>query len=57
MAHLLVDESLWANHPSIIALTEAVSKFNWRIEEVRILSIGTVTGAEYVPMPKTLRAC
>ena len=27
-SHLLVDGGLWANNPSIIALTEALSKFN-----------------------------
>lgn len=40
-SHLLSDGGLWANNPSIIALTEAVSKFNRSIEEVRILSVGT----------------
>ena len=39
--HLLADGGLWANNPSIIALTEAVSKFNRSIEQVKILSIGT----------------
>ena len=38
---LLADGGLWANNPSIMALTEAVSKFNSTVEEVRILSIGT----------------
>ena len=40
-SHLLVDGGLWANNPSIIALTEALSKFNRTIGEVRVLSIGT----------------
>ena len=40
-SHLLVDGGLWANNPSIIALTEALSKFNRRTEDVRVLSIGT----------------
>ena len=40
-SHLLADGGLWANNPSIIALTEAVSKFNRSIDEVRILSLGT----------------
>ena len=40
-SHLLSDGGLWANNPSIIALTEAVSKLNRSIEEVRILSVGT----------------
>ena len=38
---LLADGGLWANNPSIIALTEAVSKFRRLVEQVRILSIGT----------------
>ena len=38
---LLADGGLWANNPSIMALTESVSKFGRSIEQVRILSIGT----------------
>ena len=39
--YLLVDGGLWANNPSIIALTEAMSKFKKRPDHVKILSIGT----------------
>ena len=42
-SNLLVDGGLWANNPSIIALTEALSKFNRAVTEVRIVSIGTGT--------------
>ena len=38
---LLADGGLWANNPSIIALTEALSKFKQSVEHVHILSIGT----------------
>lgn len=37
----LADGGLWANNPSIIALTEALSKFGRSVEQLRIMSIGT----------------
>ena len=39
--YLLVDGGLWANNPSIIALTEAMSKFNKQPDQIKVLSIGT----------------
>ena len=39
--YLLTDGGLWANNPSILCLTEALSKFRKNIDEVKILSIGT----------------
>ena len=38
---LLADGGLWANNPSTIALTEALSTFGKNAQEVRMLSIGT----------------
>ena len=39
--YLLTDGGLWANNPSILALTEAISKFKKEVAEVRVLSVGT----------------
>ena len=39
--YLLADGGLWANNPSVLAVTEAISKFRRSIEQVHILSIGT----------------
>ena len=38
---LLADGGLWANNPSTIAFTEALSTFGKNAQEVRMLSIGT----------------
>ena len=38
---LLADGGLWANNPSVIALTEGVSKFRRPLDEIHVLSIGT----------------
>ena len=38
---LLADGGLWANNPSTIAFTEALSTFGKSLREVRMLSIGT----------------
>ena len=40
-SYLLSDGGLWANNPSIISFTEAISKFKKRIDQLRILSLGT----------------
>ena len=39
--YLLSDGGLWANNPSIISFTEAISKFKKRIDQLRVLSLGT----------------
>jgi len=50
---LVADGGLWANNPSIIALTEAVSKFNAQIERVHILSIGTGRSTNFYSQSKS----
>jgi len=39
--YLLADGGLWANNPTIIALTEALSKFGRPLGQIRVLSLGT----------------
>ena len=50
---LVADGGLWANNPSIIALTEAVSKFDAQIERVHILSIGTGRSTNFYSQSKS----
>ena len=38
---LLADGGLWANNPSTVAFTEALSVFGKKAQEVRMLSVGT----------------
>jgi patatin-like phospholipase/acyl hydrolase len=39
----LVDGGVWANNPAMVGVTEAVSMFGQRLEDVRVLSLGTTS--------------
>lgn len=41
----LIDGGVWANNPAMVGLTEAVSLFDRRLCDVRVLSVGTTSGA------------
>jgi hypothetical protein len=39
----LVDGGVWANNPAMVGITEAVSLFGRRLEDLRLLSLGTTS--------------
>ncbi len=38
----LIDGGVWANNPSVVAITEAVSTLGVRLEAIRVLNVGTI---------------
>ena len=46
-SYRLADGGLWANNPSIIAMVEAMSKFQRSLEQIHVLSIGTGYSREF----------
>lgn len=40
--HRLIDGGVWANNPSVIAITEAVSMLGVSLDDVRVLNVGTM---------------
>ncbi len=45
----LVDGGVWANNPAMVGVTEAVSMFGQRLEDVRVLSLGTTSSVRTRP--------
>ena len=39
----LIDGGVWANNPSIVAVSEAVSEFGIDLKDIRVLSLGTTS--------------
>jgi uncharacterized protein len=50
--HRLVDGGTWANNPSVVAITEAVSLLGVPLDAIRILNVGTTD--EVIDHPKKL---
>ena len=44
-ANLFVDGGLWANNPSFVALTEALTYAKAKIEDIHILSVGNIANS------------
>lgn len=53
--YLLADGGLWANNPSLIALTEAITRLNISKENITLLSIGTGIGEKFYPQNASKR--
>ena len=41
----LIDGGVWANNPAMVGVTEAVSLFSRRLDDIRVLSLGTTSSA------------
>lgn len=46
----LSDGGLWANNPSLVAVTEALSRLGAERSRIRLLSVGTGIGKNYYPV-------
>ena len=40
--HRLIDGGVWANNPSVVAITEAVSMLEVPLQAIRVLNVGTI---------------
>ena len=48
--YLLADGGLWANSPSLVAAIDAKKRLNAKLEDLRILSIGTGKANQFYPI-------
>jgi hypothetical protein len=46
----LSDGGLWANNPSLVAVTEALTRLGAERSSIRLLSVGTGIGKNYYPL-------
>lgn len=44
---------LWANNPTIVAVTEALSRFDRSLDQIQVLSVGTGRTASYFTQSKS----
>lgn len=51
----LCDGGLWANNPSLVAVTEALSRLSVERSQIRLLSVGTGIGKNYYPVSNSRR--
>jgi len=45
--YLLADGGLWANNPSLVALTEAITRLDMNKDDISLLSLGTGVGERF----------
>lgn len=48
--YLLADGGLWANNPSLAATIDAKRRLNARLDDIRVLSVGTGTANRFYPI-------
>ncbi len=51
--YLLADGGLWCNNPSICAVSEAINRFGKTLNDVELLSIGTIESKSFHEIKKT----